>query len=252
MKKWIAGSFVMVMMAFVLVGCGTQEPETIHISVAASLKDVMDEVGPAFEKEHENIKLEFDFGGSGQLRERVENGAPVDGVVLASQSDMDKLLDKKLISDSQKVASNTLVVVMPKASTPVGDIKEELAKARVIAIGDPASVPAGKYAEEFLTNEKLMDSVKSRLVKASDVRQVLAYVEAGNADIGFVYATDAMISKKVQTAYKIDDATHSPIGYYAGAVKDSDVKDEASEFLDYMKGKEAQKVLKKYGFGVGN
>ncbi|MBA3927121.1 molybdate ABC transporter substrate-binding protein [Listeria sp. W9-0585] len=252
MKMWIKSSLVLAVLCLVLAGCGTPEPQTIHISVAASLKDVMDDVKPLYEKEHDNIKLEFDFAGSGQVRERVENGAPIDGVVLASAADADTLLKKKLISEKQEIASNTLVAVMPKKSVPTGDIKTELAKARVIAIGDPASVPAGKYAAEFLTKEQLMSGVESRLVKASDVRQVLAYVESGNADIGFVYQTDAMISKKVQTAYKMSNASHSPIGYYVATVKDSDVADEASKFMDYMEGTQAQKILKKYGFGAAN
>lgn len=249
---WIKSGLLFVGALLVLAGCGAQEPQTIHISVAASLKDVMDDVKPLYEDQHDNVTLEFDFAGSGQIRERVENGAPVDGVVLASAADADKLMKKKLIDDKAEIASNTLVAVMPSKSVPSVDITTELAKARVIAIGDPASVPAGKYAEEFLTKEQLMDSVKARLVKASDVRQVLAYVESGNADIGFVYQTDAMISKKVQTAYKISNDLHSPIGYYAATIQDSEATDETSKFMDYMKGTQAQKVLKKYGFGEAN
>ncbi|MBC1937333.1 molybdate ABC transporter substrate-binding protein [Listeria grandensis] len=252
MKKWIKSGLIFAGVLLVLAGCGTQEPQTIHISVAASLKDVMDDVRPLYEKEHDHVTLEFDFAGSGQIRERVENGAPIDGVLLASVADTDKLMAKKLIDGKQEIASNTLVAVMPSKTVPSGDIESELAKARVIAIGDPASVPAGKYAEEFLTKEKLMARVKSRLVKASDVRQVLAYVESGNADIGFVYQTDAMISKKVQTAYKVSNELHSPIGYYAATVKDTDAVDETSQFMDYMKGTQAQKILKKYGFGGAN
>ncbi|MBC1436238.1 molybdate ABC transporter substrate-binding protein [Listeria rocourtiae] len=249
MKKWMASSLVFVVLLAILVGCGTQETQTIHISVAASLKDVMDDVKPLYEKSHNHVKLEFDFAGSGQIRERVVNGAPIDGVVLASVTDMDTLMDKKLVGNKQQIASNTLVAVMPNKSIPTNNIKEELAKAHVIAIGDPNSVPAGKYAVEFLMKEQLMDSVKSRFVKASDVRQVLAYVESGNADIGFVYKTDAMISKKVQTAYKIDSALYNPIGYYSAVIKDSDMADETSQFMEYMKGNQAQRILKKYGFG---
>ncbi|KMT61572.1 molybdate ABC transporter substrate-binding protein [Paenilisteria newyorkensis] len=252
MKMWIKSGLVFVGLLLVLTGCGEQEPQSIHISVAASLKDVMDDVKPLYEGEHDNVTLEFDFAGSGQIRERVENGAPVDGVVLASAADADKLMKKKLIDDKAEIASNTLVAVMPSKSVPNGDITTELAKARVIAIGDPASVPAGKYAEEFLTKKQLMGIVKARLVKASDVRQVLAYVESGNADIGFVYQTDAMISKKVQTAYKISNDLHSPIGYYAATIQDSEAADETSKFMDYMKGTQAQKILKKYGFGEAN
>lgn len=252
MKKILTSGLLFILLLVVLAGCGNQEPQTIHISVAASLKDAMDDVKPQFEKDHETIKLEFDFGGSGQIRERVENGAPVDGVVLASATDADKLVKKKIIDDKKEIASNTLVAVMPTKSVPAGDINAELAKARVVAIGDPASVPAGKYAEEFLTKEKLMDSVKSRLVKATDVRQVLAYVEAGNADIGFVYQTDALISKKVQTAYKISNDLHSPIGYYAATIKDSEAADDTKQFMDYLEGTQAQKILKKYGFGGAN
>ncbi|HCJ4365140.1 TPA: extracellular solute-binding protein, partial [Listeria innocua] len=86
---------------------------TIHISAAASLKDTMDDVKPLFEKAYPSIKLSFDFGGSGQIRERVESGAPIDGVLLASKKDADTLSNQKLAENTKEFAGNDLVLIEP-------------------------------------------------------------------------------------------------------------------------------------------
>ncbi|MBF2691035.1 molybdate ABC transporter substrate-binding protein [Listeria innocua] len=223
---------------------------TIHISAAASLKDTMDDVKPLFEKVYPSIKLSFDFGGSGQIRERVESGAPIDGVLLASKKDADTLSNQKLAENTKEFAGNDLVLIeLKNAEQKEGlSLEQLLDNADKIAIGDPESVPAGAYAKQTLENLNLYNTEKAKLVLATDVRQVLSYVEAGNADAGFVYQTDAILSKKVQVKAKIDAKLHDPIAYYSAQVTDSEKKEPTTTFLDFMNKSEAQKILEKYGF----
>lgn len=256
MKK--VGFFVACSLLFLLTACGStpekQETTTIHISAAASLKDTIDEVKPIFEKEHPTIKLSFDFGGSGQIRERVESGAPIDGVLLASKKDTDTLVNKTLAEKEKEFAYNQLVLIIPKSAKKTADenLERLLDNADKIAIGDPESVPAGAYAKQTLENLHLYTAEKEKLVFATDVRQVLAYVESGNADAGFVYQTDAKLSKKVQVKAKINSKFHEPIAYYSALISNSEHKKATTTFLDFMNQQEAQEILERYGFQTVN
>ncbi len=240
---------------FALSGCGDQAgtasegPVELHISVAASLKDVMEDVKADYEKTHKDVKLTFDFAGSGQIKERVKSGAPIDGVLLASEKDIDDLMSQT--TNKQQFARNTLVLIVPKKNavkTNTQDIAKLLMSLDKIAIGNPESVPAGKYAEETMGSLGVYDELKEELVLASDVRQTLAYVASGNAQAGFVYQTDALISKDVKVLQSVPDGLHSEIGYYSGVVGDTDAPTQARNFLNYMVSETGQKILAEYGF----
>lgn len=97
---------------------------------------------------------------------------------------------------------------------------------------------------------KILDQVKAKAVYGSDVRQVLAWVENGEADCGVVYATDAAISQKVKIVAKAPEGTHKPIIYPVAILKDSKQKDAAAEFLKFVSAPESAKLFQKYGFEV--
>ena len=118
-----------------------------------------------------------------------------------------------------------------------------------IAIGDPESVPAGKYADEVLTNTGIKDSITDKLVFAKDVKEVLAWVASGNADVGFVYLSDALSSDSVTIVENIDEVNnHSSITYPVSVIKDSTNADEAKKFEDFLFTDAAQKIFEKYGY----
>jgi molybdate transport system substrate-binding protein len=223
---------------------------TLHYSAAASLKDTLTEIGQKYEKKHSNIKLEFDFAGSGQIKQKVLEGAPIDGVLTASEADMTALTDKNKATNSFVLLKNDLVVVQNKKADPLkGSLTSDLKQAKKIAIGQPKLVPAGRYATESLQKLKLDQTLKSKFVYANDVRQVLAYVAAGNADLGFVYRTDAKISKKVRIVKTVPASTHAPIRYYVGVTTtDKTEKKAVQQFNRYLKGKTAQKIFKAADF----
>jgi molybdate transport system substrate-binding protein len=118
----------------------------------------------------------------------------------------------------------------------------------VIAIGDPQTVPAGKYAQEVLTHFDLFDKLKPKFVLAKDVRQVLTYVETGNADAGIVYATDARTSTQVSVITTAPEDSHSPVVYPVAIIAGSKNVDAAKAFEEFLLGSKASAIFKKYGF----
>jgi len=224
------------------------------ISAAASMTDALTEIQKTFEAANTSIKLNFNFGASGALQQQIEQGAPADLFLSAAVKNMNELVDQQLIDSSQKVdlLKNELVVVVPSDAAIVIEKMEDLTKEEVkmVAIGIPESVPAGNYAKEALTNVNLWDALQSKSVQAKDVRQVLQYVETGNADAGFVYKTDALTSDKVKIAYTVDQSTYQAVVYPIGIVKETKHLNEADMFYQYLQSQEALDVFEKYGFSV--
>ncbi|MFD0674947.1 molybdate ABC transporter substrate-binding protein [Cohnella sp. GCM10027633] len=227
------------------------EPVQLTISAAASLKDALTEIQGKYEATHDRVKLSFNFAASGALQQQIEQGAPVDLFLSAAAKNMDALVDKGLIEEDMhaNLLSNELVVVTPTDGNVLANIAD-LSKDEIkqIAIGIPASVPAGSYAQEALTNAGIWDELQSKTVQAKDVRQVLQYVETGNVDAGFVYKTDALTSDKVNVAFAVDPATYKPIVYTIGLVKATEHRQEAEDAYEYLQSEEAVAIFQKYGF----
>ncbi|TDF95164.1 molybdate ABC transporter substrate-binding protein [Paenibacillus piri] len=265
-------------MALVFSGCGTdpksasnvkvgtetssssapnQKPvETVEliVSAAASMTDALKEIQKAYETKNTNIKINFNFGASGALQQQIEQGAPADLFLSAATKNMNALVDKQLIDAKQqkKLLTNELVaVISPDGKAAIGSVAD-LSKAELknIAIGIPESVPAGNYAKEALTNAKVWDSLQPKLVQAKDVRQVLQYVETGNADAGFVYKTDALTSQKVKVAFAVDPKSYTAVEYPIGIVKATKHSKEAENLYAYLQSQQALDVFVKYGFSV--
>lgn len=232
----------------------SEEKVTLNISAAASLQESMIELEKKFKEIEPNVKLEVNLGASGALQQQIEEGAPCDVFISAGEKQMTALADKDLLlGDTNKtLLTNDLVLVTSKG-TGIKDL-EKLATDGIekIAIGDPESVPAGKYAKEVLDNTKLYDKVEDKLVLAKDVKEVLSWVKQGNAQAGFVYLSDAQGVEDVQVAYTTEPDTHSPINYPIAVLKASKKQDEAKAFEDFLLGEDGQAILEKYGFKKAN
>lgn len=229
-----------------------QEKAELTVSAAASLKDAMDDIQAAYEKEHSGIKLRFNFGGSGSLQQQISQGAPVDLFFSAAEDKFDKLVEEGRIAEEDRInlLGNELVLIVPKQGEAGVKSFEDLGQADTgkISIGTPESVPAGQYAKESLETMGIWKKAGPNIVYAKDVRQVLSYVETGNVDAGIVYKTDALVSDKVKIAAAADPKTHAPIIYPAGVIKDAKHYKEAKDFYNYLQSEEALKVFKGYGF----
>jgi len=256
MKRML--SFILLLSIIVIAGCTNQEKvpkenmEETHellISAAASLTDAMTEIVSAFEEEHPDTKITVNYGGSGKLAQQLQQGAPVDVFLSADQAWMDKLDKEQLILPDSKIdfARNELVMIAKEASLSTIDSMEDLTSAKVdqIAIGNPDSVPAGKYAEEALKNSGLWKQIQEKFIYAKDVRQVLTYVETGNADIGFVYGSDLHRTEDVEVVTRVNESLFEPIVYPAAVVASSDNTDVAKAFVAYLESDTVQAILEK-------
>ncbi|UOQ95554.1 molybdate ABC transporter substrate-binding protein [Halobacillus shinanisalinarum] len=240
-----------------LVGCSdpsNEESSTkkLTISAASSLTDAMKEIKRSYESDHSDVSLTFNFAGSGKLAQQIQQGAPVDVFLSANQQWMDTLEQEQLIQEETRMnfTGNSIVLIANQDRdfnfNSFADIK--LSGQEQLALGDPASVPAGMYTKEILQSVNKWDALKDQMVYARNVRQVLTYVESGNAALGMVYASDALLSDQIKVLAKAEPSMHRPIIYPAAITADSSAKEEAQKFLDYLKTEEAQNILQSYGF----
>jgi molybdate transport system substrate-binding protein len=229
-----------------------QSPVTVF--AAASLTNVLQEVGDAFTKET-SITVKFSFAASSVLARQIENGAPADVFFSADPQWMDYLQTGRLIQVSTRhdVLGNRLVLVAPADSkialkiAPRFALAAALGKGR-LATGDPDSVPVGRYAHEALTNLGVWNDVVDRLVRADNVRSALAFVDRGEAPLGIVYRTDALVDKKVRVVDVFPDDTHQPIIYPIALIVRA--KADAAKFLAYVRGPSAAIAFEHYGFAI--
>lgn len=232
----------------------TTEKIELTISAAASLEDAFNEIKRVFEEEHPNIKLFFNFGGSGALQKQIIQGAPVDIFFSAAEDKFDELVTKNMIDPNQgkDMLENTLVLIIPKDSKNSIKGFEDLVEVndKKIALGTPEAVPAGNYGKQTLKSLGVWEQIQSNLVFAKDVRQVLTYVETGNAAAGIVYKTDALTSDKVTVVTEAASNSHDPIVYPAGIIKSSKHMKEAEILYEFLQETKAKDTFKKYGFNV--
>jgi molybdate transport system substrate-binding protein len=231
----------------------SRSTQEITVSAAISLKNAFEEIGKTFMEKHPGAKVVFNFGGSGDLARQIEAGAPVDVFASAAQKDMDDIDRKGLVvSNSRKnFAGNAVVLIKPANSNIAINSMEDLRRKEVgkIAIGNPKTVPAGRYAEEALRHFNLWEGLKEKLIFGENVRQVLDYVARGEVDAGLVYSTDAMArSKEVKVVMKLPEGSHQPVVYPIGVIKGTKEESFSRAFVDFIVSAEGQKILNKHGF----
>jgi molybdate transport system substrate-binding protein len=230
---------------------GKAKKVTLTISLAASLKETMEEIKILYEKNNKSINLIYNFGASGALMQQIEQGAKIDIFISAANKQMDELNSKKLIINSTRkdLLGNKLVLISGK-NVDISSIEDlNSTKIKTIAIGEAKSVPAGQYTNEALTKLGIFEELKSKFVYAKDVKSVLTWVESGNADVGFVYNTDARISKKVKFVKEIDKNLHSPIVYPISEIKGCKNSTKANDFIKYLyNDSKVREIFEKYRF----
>jgi len=235
------------------VGAQPKAAHEITVSAAISLKNAFEDISKVFQERNPGAKVLFNFGASGDLARQIEAGAPVDVFASAAQKDMDDIDGKSLLAfNSRKnFAGNAVVLIKPANSNIPISSMEDLRRKEVgkVSIGNPKTVPAGRYAEEALRHYNLWDAVKDRLIFAENVRQVLDYVARGEVDAGLVYSTDAMVrSKEVKVVMRLPQGSHQPVVYPIGVIKGTKEESLSRAFVDLVVSAEGQKILNKYGF----
>lgn len=222
----------------------------LALSVAASLKEAMNELTAEYSSKSPGVVFRKNYGGSGALAKQIENGAPADLFISANTEWMDYLKERRLVDPASvgTLAGNSLVFAGTSGAKVSG--MQDLAALSRIAIGSPKSVPAGEYALEAMKKSGIEKRMEKKLVVAKDVREALMYAERGEVDGAFVYRTDALLAKQARILFTVPAALHSPVVYPIGLTTAGAKKGEARAFLQFLRSAGAKKVLEKYGFAV--
>lgn len=240
------------MIAAMLLAAGpARADEELLVSAAASLVNAFNEIGKAFSDANPGVKVVFNFAASGPLLQQIEKGAPVDVFATADEETMDLAAKKNLIDPAtrREFTSNRLVLVVPAASSVAIAGPDDLARPEVkrIAVGNPASVPVGRYTRDTLGQAR-WEALAPKFVYADSVRQALQYASRGEVEAAFVYASDAAsAADKVRVAAVL--ATPRPVAYPAAVVAASKRKALAAAFVAWLATPASQAILKRHGFG---
>ena len=225
---------------------------SITVFAAASLTNVLQELGDGFTKET-SIPVRFSFAASSALARQIENGAPADVFFSADLEWMDYLQTRNLIQrDTRRdVLGNKLVLIAPSDSKIKLKIEPHFPLAtalgnRRLATGDPDAVPVGRYAREALTTLGIWNDVADHLVRADSVRSALAFVDRGEAPLGIVYETDALVDNHVRVVDVFPASSHLPIIYPIALT--SAAKTDAARFVAYIRGPAGDIAFKAHGF----
>jgi molybdate transport system substrate-binding protein len=229
------------------------QPELL-IFGASSLTDVLNEIGPAYTRDT-GQPVKFSYAASSVLARQIEASAKADVFMSADTEWMDYLQSRSLIDKSTRknLLGNRLVLVAPASSTvqlkiaPNFPLAATLGKGR-LATGDPDSVPVGRYARSALTSLGVWNDVADHLVRAENVRSALGFISRGEAPLGIVYETDALVDKKVRVVDVFPASSHLPIVYPVAATAGAHAG--AGKFVEYLSGPAAGALFKKYGFAL--
>lgn len=250
-KATVAAALLAVLLALVAPGLAGVSKTDLTISAAMSLQNALQDIARLYHTANPNVNVRLNLGASGTLQRQIEQGAPVDLFLSAAESEMDGLESKGLIvRDTRKnLLTNSVVMIVPKGRTDIRHF-QDLAKPeiKVIAIGNPQSVPAGKYAQQLLTHFGLYGKLTPKFVFAKDVRAVLTYVETGNADAGIVYETDAMTTNQVAVVATAPPGSHDAVVYPIAVLARSRDTAAAKAFEVFLSAPESAAVFRKYGF----
>lgn len=237
--------------AVLALSCGLAQAGEVTISAASSLTNVFQDIARSYETEYVDARVMLNFGGSGGLLQQIAKGAPVDVFASADQETMDiAAMQNLLAADTrQDFARNTLVLIVPSDSPiRLGQLTDlQQSSVERVAMGNPASVPAGRYSRQALTAANLWDNLQDKVINTQSVRQSLDYVARGEVAAALVYATDARLMKdKVKLAFTVP--LEADISYPIAQVRDSANSDEAKRFITYLQSPVGQDILARHGF----
>lgn len=223
----------------------------LTVSAASSLGNAFRDIARAYEAAHPDDRVQLNVGASGALLQQLVRGAPVDVFASADPETMDEAIRQRVVlpADRHDFAGNTLVLVVPAGAARAPKTLADLTQPAVqrVAMGNPASVPVGRYAKRALENAGLWPQVQPRVIHAQNARQSLDYVARGEVDAGFVFATDAGTMKdKVTVALHV--ALDRPITYPIAHTSSSAHTESAKRFVAFVLSPTGQGLLARHGF----
>ncbi|GHV92448.1 molybdate ABC transporter substrate-binding protein [Spirochaetia bacterium] len=232
------------------------EPVTILVAAAASLRNSFEkELIPRFQQKYPWITVDGTFDSSGKLQTQIEEGLGADVFMSAAPAQMNNLVNKNLVTgvSVKPLLENKVVLIKPKGTTTAVTGFRNITQAKTIALGDPASVPAGQYAREAFISLGIWDAVQAAKPSlGTNVTEVLNWVGQGSADVGVVYGTDAISVDTVEIIAEAPAGSHQKVIYPVGIVAATAHPAEAQLFLDFLASPEGLAIFKNYGFSANN
>lgn len=234
-----------VICSIIIFGSSFAKDKEISISAAASLEPVIKKVIAEYTKENK-VDIIGNYGGSGTLRKQIENGAEVDIVFFADKENYDILKEEKLVSNEKlniKI-SNTLVLVGDKQIKSLAEIKNEK-----IAIGDPKTVPVGRYAMEYITTEGYAEKLENNIVYGKEVRAVTNYFDLGEVEYAIIYKTELGKLKKKFVVSEIDQSKYATIEYSSGILLGKN-SDEVKKLYNFFNSETVKRIFEEAGYKI--
>ena len=244
---FIQGSF--------LFARGAQASDNVELIVGAamSLRDVTADLAAAYQAANPHVTLTFTYASSGVLQNQIMEGAPIDVFMSAAVLQMRNLEERNLIHGrGQNLVTNRVALIVPAGSTTgirgFADVTDS--SIRLIGVGDPVAMPIGTFAHNIFTALGIADEVYQKAVLASEVRQLLTWVEMGEVDAGVVFMTDAMTTNRVRVVELADSSLHTPSINPVGIVAERPHITEAQRFVDFLFTNEARVIFEQHGFSM--
>ncbi|MDY6126810.1 molybdate ABC transporter substrate-binding protein [Anaerococcus sp.] len=236
------------------------DKEELVVFAAASMTDVLDQIKTSYEKQNPEVNLIFNFDSSGTLKTQIEEGANCDVFISAAQKQMNELdpksedfKGKAAIKDKSRIdllENKLCLVVGEKYDSKISKF-EDLAtdKVKTLALGNE-DVPVGQYSKGILKNLGIYDQVMAKASLGSNVREVASWVSENTADAGIVYATDAKAFGLKVVAEAKGSMLENKIIYPAAILENSNNKEEAQKFLNFLLEDESGQIFEDAGFSV--
>jgi molybdate transport system substrate-binding protein len=241
-----------VIAALVLAACGGGDEQSqaeastagtadapITVFAASSLTEVFPKIDPA---------PRYSFAGSDELAAQIREGAPADVYAAASAKYTQELFDEGLVEEPVTFAGNELVLIVPKDNPAQIETLEDLTKAGTKLVIAAEGVPVGDYTRQVLDDLGLTTALDKVVSNEPDVKAVTNKVALGEADAGFVYATDAAVVADDVTVIELPEGSQPPIEYQIAVVADTSHKQAAQAFVDKVMSSEGQQALADAGF----
>jgi len=232
-----------------LAGCGSEEePDSLLVLAASSLTDTFGAVEAAFEAANPDVDVEISVAGSSALSVQIEQGAPADVVALAGMVPMDALAEAGLVEAPVRFATNSMVLAVPIDNPGDVDGLDALSDSDLLVGVCAPQVPCGRYAREVFDEAGVDASIDT---EEPDVRSLAGKIASGELDAGLVYATDVGSMPDRLVAIPLPDDVDVRAEYPIAIVRDSDDRDGARRFIDFVGSPAGQTILADGGFGGG-
>lgn len=245
----MTGLVVSILTILLLVACsgsGGTDDELL-VFAATSLTDAFDEAVALYERENE-VDVQTSYAASQALAQQIASGAPASVFVSAGAPPVAFLRERGFVEAEAELLTNKLVVVTNRSLGERSPAALMSSNVERIAIAAPDIAPAGAYGREALKSAGLWESLQEKIVTAPDVRAAMAFVEAGNASVGIVYATDAVIAKGLETVDIFPHDSYGPIVYPVVTVALGERNEAADDFVQFLTGEAAGEIFRAHGF----